>query len=95
MYPVPFKSGQIRLHPAIAWNVPSVRTLTQRTTSEGLYAAGEFLPWEWQRKVIHTSIFGRFLRAAKAGGQDPKTFGVASPAELIEKLITEETKPGA
>ena len=58
VYPVPFKSGQIQLHPAVAWNVPSVRLLTQRTTSEGLFAAGEFLPWEWQRKVIHTAIFG-------------------------------------
>ena len=92
VYPVPFKSGPIRLHPAVAWNVPSVRLLTKQTTSEGLYAEGDLLSWDWQRKVIHTFIFGQYLRSAKASGQDAKTFIAGSPADLLERLITGEAK---
>ena len=80
VYPVPMKSGTIRLHPAVAWTVPATDELCRQTLGEGLFAAGDLIPWEWQRKISHTAAFGRYLRHAESGGANPKSFGRGSPA---------------
>ena len=81
VYPIPVKSGQIQLAPTVVWTVPPVDELTRQTLDKGLSSAGEILRWEWQRKVINTSIFGRYVLNAKAKGLNPGAFAYRSPAD--------------
>ena len=85
VYPVPMKSGAIRIHPAVAWTVPATDELCRQTLVDGLFVAGDLIPWEWQRKISHTAAFGRYLRHAEFKGATPESYGHGSPAtELID-----------
>ena len=79
------KTGVIRLHPAVAWTVPATDALCRQTLRDGLFVAGNLIPWEWLRKISHTAAFGRYLRRAELEGATPERYGSGSPAtELID-----------
>ncbi len=83
-YPVPLRSGPIRNHPVVSWDVPRFRALVTCLCGGGLTRKGEILTWEWEGKVTNTAHFGIYLRLLAQVGESPKTFHGLLPLEVIE-----------
>jgi hypothetical protein len=82
-YPVPRKSGEIKLSPAVVWSVPEQHDLERQTGTGGLFKAGDRVPWEHQSKLINTLLFGKYCRICQQLHREPKSFWFRSPAHLF------------
>ena len=86
LYPVPCKTGLIRLAPAVVWNIPNLQDLVAKTISNGLYKKEEALPWEWQSKIHNTLLFSKYLQRGAESGAEAKHFGYSTPTHFLDKL---------
>ncbi len=82
-YPAPMKSGEIKIHPVISWNVPDFQTLVRSLCQGGLTKNGEILPWFWGEKVNNTVQFGLYRTLLKKRGEDVRCFYGLLPIEVI------------
>ncbi|MEP7097826.1 MAG: hypothetical protein ABI748_09210 [Dokdonella sp.] len=89
VYPPPFKTGDIRLHPVLTWEVPRTRKLMSQLSSHGLMAAGETFRWEIGAKLNNTSQFGAYLSIARAKGLEPDRFKPFLPFRILEEAALE------
>lgn len=83
-YPVPLRTGPIRLHPAVAWSVPDSPTLARALSSNGLARAGEVLTWEWGHRISQTTQFRLYLKLLGLVAGSPDRFHGMLPLEAIE-----------
>jgi hypothetical protein len=86
-YPTPMKSGEIRLHPVISWNVPDFQTLIRSLCKGGLIKDGEILSWFWGEKVSNTAQFGLYRTLLKNQGKDVRNFYGFLPIEAIHLAL--------
>lgn len=86
-YPVPFKTGPIRLHPAVAWDIPPFDQLTRHLTSKGLTSGGKAVPWELGAKITNTVHFSIYLRMVRTAGADPSRAHGLLPVQAIENNL--------
>lgn len=87
IYPVPFKHGEIKLVPAIAWAIPPIADLTKMLTGGGLTKENEKLNWDWATKLQNTILFRIYLRtnAPYRHHLSPEFRGTL-PVELVDHI---------
>lgn len=89
-YPVPLRSGMVRVHPVVAWDVPKFKDLAKGLAGGGLTRKGEILGWEWARKLSNTAQFGQYLRLLERAGKAPQNFYGLLPSEVMELELFRE-----
>jgi hypothetical protein len=94
-YPPPLKSGQIRLHPVVAWKVPHSSALIAAVTKGGLVAPGEILTQEWAVKVGNTLQFGMYQHIADKEGFPAERFRGLIGLQVIESVVEGTLQPPA
>ena len=87
VYPAPLKSGPIRLHPVVTWNVPQTQALAEKLSSGGLMNAGDSFRWELGSKLRNTSEFGAYLQLAKDRALPADRFRPFFPFRVIEEAV--------
>jgi len=87
-YPAPMKSGFMRNHPVVDWNVPGGRELANMLAGEGLTCEGEKWTWALGQKLNNTVQFGVYKEFAKRTGVDPREFYWVTGLELAQNLLT-------
>ena len=83
VYPVPRKYGPILLSPVLVWDTPSIDVLVSKTTAEGLYKKGDPLPWEWQLKLMHTTLFSQYVEWGSSTGLSPAHYYGTTPGHFL------------
>ena len=86
VYPVPKKSGIVRLYPAVAWKVPETDELLRGSIGQGLIAEGDSIPWETISKLERTIQFRIYLRLGKLSGWDPQHYKGFFPMHIIDAV---------
>ena len=89
VYPVPRKSGRIKLSPVVVWEIPGIDTLVSKTTTEGLYKKGDLLTWEWQSKLMQTVLFSQYIAWGNSTTLSPAHYYGTTPGHFLE------THPGS
>ena len=88
VYPVPRKSGETRLMPAISWKVPSTNELIRKVSENGLMEEGEHFRWDVVvSKLERTIQFGIYLMVGKSNQLEPQRYRFWFPMHLIEELL--------
>ena len=88
VYPVPRKSGETKLMPAISWKVPSTCELVRKASENGLMMEGEHYRWDVVvSKLERTIQFGIYLRMGKKRRLDPQRYSYWFPMHMIEQLV--------
>lgn len=85
VYPAPLKSGPIRLHPVVTWDVPRAQILARKLSSGGLMKAGDTFPWDLGSKLRNTSEFGVYLQLALRRKLPTNRFRPFLPFRVIEE----------
>jgi len=93
-YPVPMTSGQIRLSPAILWDVPSFEELTKKMTSGGLTKDREVLYWKWGNKIGNTIIFKLYFNTIKKDKKPHNIFQGLHPVHFLDRMLAGSTVQG-
>ena len=88
VYPVPRKEGEIKLLPAVSWNVPLAEELVRKVSGNGLMAIGDIYRWKEISKVERTIQFGLYLKMGVANHLDPKYYEGGFPMHTLEKFLT-------
>ena len=82
-YPVPKKSGEVLLSPAVVWTIPKADELVRRANSEGLMKAKEVYRWENYSKQINTLAFSKYIHLTKQEGLSPERFHGKFPSYFL------------
>ena len=86
-YPVPQKSGPMKLHAVVIWDVPKLDKLVLKCIGGGQFKKeGEDFKWEIWNKIRNTSEFGLYLRKSRQKSHPPSTF------DASESRIFSESK---
>ena len=89
VYPVPRKTGKVKIMPAVAWDVPEANELIRGAARNGLMADKESVRWETATKWERTIQFGIYLRVGKSDGLDPRGWhGGFLPMVFIETRVS-------
>jgi len=83
-YPVPLRSGMVRVYPVVAWDVPKFQDLARQLCGGGLTLKGEILGWDWARKLTNTAQFGHYLRLMERAKRPAQNFYGLLPSEALE-----------
>jgi len=83
-YPAPLRSGPIRLCPVVSWNVPRFRALVGHMCRGGLTQEEDLVPWEWERKLTNTALFGTYCRLLAQAKGSPEYFHGLFPMDEID-----------
>ena len=74
VYPVPKKTDDVMLMPALIWNMPPVGELMKKCTGQGFMKDGQTFKWDVLFKLKNTAEFGAYVTQAKAGGLNPAIY---------------------
>jgi hypothetical protein len=86
-YPVPKKSGVIKLAPVVDWNVPDSDSLMTLMLRKGLNEAGSPLTWSWMDLVNNTVSFSIYKSIVKNTKKSYKYFHSDAVIRIIEDEI--------
>ncbi|WP_131762496.1 hypothetical protein [Legionella jamestowniensis] len=73
-YPVPMKNSEIKLFPAINWNIPPHDDLIVKFMSGGLTQKGEPINWDLGEKISNTLLFKQYVEELKKLSGSPEKF---------------------
>jgi hypothetical protein len=84
LFPTPMKSGAIRLHPVIDWEIPAAQELIAYLSQEGLAKEGETLGWPYADKVGNTIQFAAYRFIVKKYSLNPQYFHGLNAMQLVQ-----------
>lgn len=87
LYPIPKKSGKVRLGPVVSWDIPIYETLVNSILRKGLAKDGEYLNWPWADRINNTMAFSLYKQILVKTSGPPHKFQVTSPMQIIEMNI--------
>ncbi len=83
-YPVPFKSGPMKVGPAVSWEIPPADPLRRLLGHGGLAAhPEETIPWEVGEKLNNTIQFRTYVALLREHEASPGTFHGSMPMDAI------------